>query len=331
MCAYGFYARLENARMLSSANTQATCRFLTAYDGLAMILGSSEALVSWYLIESSSSAIGSFAPGTLHARPLPGTEQRTLFWKAARTVVRRIPRRLALVAGGPDEVAGPPEDAEEEIDESRPEEDAPDEVFDLEADLVDMLEQAGELGEDGFPESGLDLVVAHGVPPAVAAGSSGADDGAVLVALEVPPPPAAAPEGRREEHGPRGAAAITVQVPGGSISYYASKSAFQAVCEASAHGRCVLTRTCRAKGSGPGARPKGGRPVGFLAAWLGHAEACAGKEQHWDPACFANSVETRADLRQRLARLESGRLLMSFERPRVPGEPEEPEDLAGLL
>ena len=129
----------------------------------------------------------------------------------------------------------------------------------------------------------------------------------------------------------RRGAAVTYSVPGGSISYYESKGAFKAVCENRAHGRCVLTRTCKSRGVLPNGGPRGGRPVGFLAAWLGRAEASQDKAGHWIPEAFANSVEVRSGLRAQIANTPSGVRLLAHERPVEPGEAAEPESLEGYL
>ena len=107
------------------------------------------------------------------------------------------------------------------------------------------------------------LAVAEPAPEADAAASSSAAN----VDAAVPDPPAAGV--RRAGTTRLGAmeAAAAFYMAGGRLSFHESKSAFEAVCNR--HPNCNLSRTCKArKATGADGLPVGGRPCGFLAAWL---------------------------------------------------------------
>lgn len=157
---------------------------------------------------------------------------------------------------------------------------------------------------------------------------------------QMPPPPAPPsdpavarpPRASPDMHeGARGRAAVTVHMPGGCIAFYESKRIFQATCDNKAHGQCKLTRTCNSQAAGSHGAPRGGRPVGFLAAWLAHGEHLGSKADHWERAAMESTRQERLELRQRLGDIPSGRLLLSFERTLHEGEPEEHDDLGVYL
>lgn len=291
---------------------------------------SQAATVRWYSLEDSSRPIGVALPGIVPVLPLEGHSEPVRFWTDRGQ--GRIPRYPASQrVDGPqegDEARLALEDAEDNVPE-------PDEGLLDDADgegaeshdelLADLAEQLAKGGfEDPEPQPDTDGGDANA--SGAAAACSGAPED---------PPAAPAPAedaGDAPQVPPRKGASVTYFVPGGSISYYRSKSCFEAVCCAREHGRCVLTRTCRGRpSSGSGSNVVGGRPVGFLAHWLGHAEQCEDKADHWLPARFLGSQAERAALRQQIAGTRDGRLLLSFERERAEGEPEEPASLHGYV
>ena len=81
----------------------------------------------------------------------------------------------------------------------------------------------------------------------------------------------------------------------------------------------------------------GGRPIGFLAAWLaaGLRDDIRTKADHKallrDGAPELASQDLRMHHRNALSLLPGGELIQSFERQRCDGEPVEPETLRGLL
>ena len=116
---------------------------------------------------------------------------------------------------------------------------------------------------------------------------------------------------------------------GGRITYYANNHCFEANCMCG-HGKCVLTRTCRGKRSGA-AVPRGGRPLGFLAAWLHAGLDCPSKAAHWHADAFQSlSYERRCAARAALMLQPNCEVLLAAEREQMDGESEEPENLDGL-
>lgn len=291
---------------------------------------SGQVLVEFYKLEENYVAIGRFVLSTVPALRLRELGSVSL-WPL------RAPRAQGHRPMPSSGSAGPmPEDivADQELmvgDEGMRDESTPDDEEDLHDSLSEqlehILEEAGVLLEPVEvvqpPEQGIEgrPIVANVAPLA-----------------DIPPVP---PVGRRNsqlsapEDGSvrvmRSAAEITYIVPGGSISYYTSKGAFQAVCDAPGHGRCVLTRTAKAKKIGLAGEDLGGRPVGFLAAWLARGVHCSTKEEHWAPDNLQQSQEVRATIRDQIRQTDGGVALLQWERPRGPEEPDEPTTLEGLL
>ena len=138
-----------------------------------------------------------------------------------------------------------------------------------------------------------------------------------------PPPPAPALGGAGIPVG------MTAVLPWGRISWY-RKGVFETVCRNRSHGRCVLTRKPTAFAAGSADRPRGGRPLGFMAAWLQlneHLHTTTGDEKakHWEKEAFQLDLETRQRCREALRAAPGGSDLLTFERPRWADEPEEPE------
>ena len=85
-------------------------------------------------------------------------------------------------------------------------------------------------------------------------------------------------------------AAGTLSVPGGTISYYESKKAYQAVCMNDDHklhsgSRCRLTRAANKQ------------PLGLMVRWLSnHACACDHRTTKYTKAPFAERKQSRDDL-----------------------------------
>ena len=68
------------------------------------------------------------------------------------------------------------------------------------------------------------------------------------------------------------------------MSFY-SKGVFEAVCKNKLHGSCVASRTVSKIVDPELGRPRGGRPLGVLAAWLSK-HGCSSKSEHWDVENF---------------------------------------------
>ena len=126
---------------------------------------------------------------------------------------------------------------------------------------------------------------------------------------------------------PSGAADVVVVFPGvGRISYYSSTKRFYAVCLAHHDRGCVMTRTARPMQSEKGNKCQG-RPLGLLVAWLHQAAApisCTFESHRCKLARKAISHDTRLEARQLLSLTVEGLELLSKERVRRIGEPEEP-------
>ena len=131
------------------------------------------------------------------------------------------------------------------------------------------------------------------------------------------PPPAMAPEPPP---------VITVRLPNGRISFYAKKNSFEAVCSNRKHGKCVMTRTAVGSAASSTSPLSGGRPVGFLAAWLAHAEHTDDKETHWNIDCQLNSVAVRSRARVLVQGSPDGDHLLAQERQVAAGGLEEAAD-----
>lgn len=318
--------------MRANMSSEATGRFLTLYDALAMLEGSAEVFVSWLVLECNAAAIGVFDPSAVCARRLPHCDQDHRIWEEKPTRARRgrpggAQEFEPLGDGG---AAG--DEDEPEADESRPEEEVAGDGFDLEAELQELLEQAEDLAEHGFMADGDDVFGGEW-PPEVAGAVVARPAAADAAPPPAPPAPLSPPVAlaAAAQPGNRRGAEVTYYVPGGSISFYRSKNAFEAVCDHPAHGRCVLTRTARGKAAGGEGIPRGGRPVGFLAAWLSAGADCATKADHWQPERLRNVQADRLALRQRIAETPEGARLLTYERAQSAGEEVEPSDLRGLL
>ena len=130
-----------------------------------------------------------------------------------------------------------------------------------------------------------------------------------------------------KEHILRGPCAATAAFAGGRIAFFEGAGFFQAVCNNPLHDRCIMTRSCRAKG---GQGKFGGRPVAFLAAWL-EDNGQVDKAAHWRFADLRLSLEDRLAQRAMIQADAEKSELLRHERPKVDGEDSEPEDLRGLV
>lgn len=177
------------------------------------------------------------------------------------------------------------------------------------ADAVDDLDLDELFGPEISVGSGPFDGDSQTVAPQVAASSSGA-----ATASPDRPPQAA-------RH--KSSATAELVFEGHRISFYLARQEFYAVCGRGCHGKlCRKVRTSR--GSQDTHKSAQGRPLGFLAAWLlgGASEAVDTADAHkWGVAC---TREERVAARARLAACPGAEGLMSYERARRDGEPEEP-------
>lgn len=293
--------------------------------------GCDEVVLKLYKVDSTPSPIGEFLPNIVGVAPLGVGGAEVFLWPGKQRAVPRHPPRPRL--GQKAAVLELMDEGEQSPDNSGDDASMPDDErnaeLDLELELADMLEQWAEIADSGLGVGSEPGDAAGAAAPIASAAPS---EQAPSVPEPAPPVPEAAPRGEGAERragGARSGAAAVCYVPGGTLAYYGSKRAFEAVCENPAHGKCVATRTSTSKGTTADGFPRSGRPVGFLAAWLARAEEAATKAEHW--AMFDNPLEARAGLREQIARTEAGTALQRCERAPAAGEPLEPPTLDGYL
>lgn len=316
----------------SNMQFQASGRFLNEYEALRIAGRRAKVSIDWYQILSSPRPIGLFRANVVAISPMPGAGASQL---RPATGAKGRPRHPPAPRGadGPHEYGAAEVEAErlgaiadDDIDVV----DSEDEEEESDAELAQLLEEVADwsAGGDGVVEGKEaapvepkeDEAMEAALAPEVAGGEEQAPEASVP-----PPPPPAVGEGR-----PRRGATVSVAMPGGTVAYYASKQSFEAVCDHRSHGRCVLTRTKHAKGKTAAGLAKGGRPVGYLAAWLAAGEHEESKAAHWRTENLKPSYDLRATARAQIAASgEAGRLLLSCERPRAEGESDEPASLEG--
>lgn len=113
---------------------------------------------------------------------------------------------------------------------------------------------------------------------------------------------------------------MTAAVGEGFIAYYDKGKRFQATCTQQGHVRCRLTRTSNESAS----RGAQGRPVGLMAAWLGHK---CGPDEHRNPFLVHSFGHgDRLAARRLLRQAPGGDALQACERVRRADEADsEPE------
>ena len=138
----------------------------------------------------------------------------------------------------------------------------------------------------------------------------------------VPPPESSEPASKK----PRSTigALACCEVIGGYVSFY-SKGVFEAVCKNQLHGSCVVSRSVSAIVDPNLGRPRGGRPLGVMLAWLA-AHDCKTKSEHWAIEDFSFSQEERFVHRLGLQESEASKALLSHERKQIQDENVEPPD-----
>ena len=124
----------------------------------------------------------------------------------------------------------------------------------------------------------------------------------------------------------------SIAVEGGRISFY-KDGRFEAVCSNPAHGKCVATRSCKVVKWSPTGVPLGGRPCGWMAAWLSAGVALNTREEHRSSDVENIPYDLRALGRTILQLEPAGADLLLRERQchKDLGEESEPETLDGLI
>ena len=199
---------------------------------------------------------------------------------------------------------------------------------------IEDLEVAFDEKLDGplypAPDDDVDPAEAEDIP----AGDPGASSSGEAIPgppplpppIDAPPPPG--PPAGLEDVGEGEAKSIWLDIPGqGRITWYRGSGTFVAKCRNPTHGKCELTRTDSGEPQAKRYGLVGGRPLGFLAAWLRQGAACEDKPAHWMYGTFDNSYAVREECRRALKLSVQGRALLRKERPQADGESEEPENV----
>ena len=295
-------------------------------------------------MEDSPRGIATIAPTVVPILSMEADSEHAV-WPPPR---RGRKRKTAAPQPGDDaqgelDMAGNPGEEEEELAED--EREVPD--GDEEAEEAEMQQFAGDLfaealeafdersavetGEASSPAEGPGVVAQPGGggeeggagPQEAIAEPAGPAELAGPIAAAQPASPPEPGEGAIRAYSGRGRADVVCHLPeGGRLCYYTSKEAFTAECGNPDHGRCVLTRTSR--GRLKSGRMVGGRPLGYMCAWLlnNHQPEKAG---HWPRGGLIFDREERQAARGLLEGFPGGQALCERERPQVQGEPDEPE------
>lgn len=319
----------ENCVSAGALENQAMGDIFLFYEAMEEIVGKGRLTASFFELEECPRPVGVLQIDTVPVVPLSRCEPFVFFPAPTRGVDRfpRAKRPRAEDMGGAHvglevdmcPVADAPgeEPDNEETDNSSDEAD-----FDLEADLEAMVGESIDMLEAPLQEPAEEQQLVVPVVPG---------PGPEPEPVAHPPPPPAPPLPHPDrDGGRRGRGEAMVVFPHGKISFYASKNVMEATCRVPSHGKCVLTRTVRCRqGTEEHLVPKGGRPLGMLAAWLLKAGAAETKEAHW--AFVRAPLAERVAAREYIKQAEHGPELLAMEREQKPTEPEEPETLSGLL
>ena len=194
--------------------------------------------------------------------------------------------------------------------------------------LVDDVAVGSDLGchfEDEHESVNDVAAVASDLAGVLAEEEPRDDEGHVEGPLEPPPlpPPPVVLDYVVDWTSPMPADNLTVMVGSGTIAFYVKTRVLVAVCRCAAHraevGGCRKERA-RFQGRGLGQ----GRPIGFLASWLGNANEYANGFQHkWH--CQPGH-EARMLARYRLGQSAEGRRILRCERKAFEGDGLEPLD-----
>ena len=278
--------------------------------------------VSFYCLESTEELVEHLRPSPVPAMPMFGGSA-TIFWKGekskASTVdlseVATICDRIVHVHGaGSDAMAAGSEiDAMDgEVDVSEPGVGGNEGDSTPKSELDKLIEEACEeqvidaggddVGKEGFTfaEDGGDLLQDIAVVAASASAGDGtpgpidcdpvpAGKGTSSSSTDLPPPPTPHELPRVRSRRSAIGAQASIEVDGGFIAYY-TKGVFEAVCRT--HDSCVVSRTVSKVTDRELGRPRGGRPLGVMAAWLSK-HRCATKDDHWDYENFCVAYEER--------------------------------------
>ena len=304
----------ETAESADRVYVQATIGCAVLHKALPWLRGRRTVDMRLYELEETARAIPRFIVDVVPLVPLQGCRE------ALRVLPRPRARRARGVGGaggGPNVPRGGPADGGGESDSSVVElghaEEDPDPLADLLAVAAEAFEQPiVEMAPPAEPPL---------PPPEMAPPPSPAE-------FEVPPSPVAGANNNLGRVGRRGQPLCTVVFPLGRISYYRNGN-FQATCKRPGHLDCNQTRRGRrdaiadaaSSSTAPPRAQTGGRPLGYLAAWISDCHAGETKAEHtsgW--TIMAITPEKCRRAREVLGGLPGGQDLMAYERPLRPGE-----------
>eukprot|EP00971_Amphidinium_carterae_P262010 5197117-Amphidinium_carterae.2 len=343
---------------------QATLQFHTEFLGLQCMCNQCSWGLAWYSLEQSGRPHPSLKPDKVRVLAWNGNPSPVHLWPIRRQRKRPRAQFLDYSNGQAEQIEQPllddlgdsDYDEEHEAREMGDMDAHPDcgeandanELVLLQAEALDFLMALEEEARQQEPE---ETSSTKGKPPHVAPASeatlgqtaevTGADSSAApattmhvegSISSALPAHEAASSErvpGVAPVRVSSTQAAASVCLPFGKIAFHYSKMGFEAQC--SRHKNCNLSRTALAKGKKKNlfGWPLGGRPVGFLAAWLSDVEPNT-KEEHKNLARLCGyTLASRTAARDHVASLPDGTQLLSYERKQEAKEPAEPNELDG--
>ena len=319
----------------STVRVKATNRPLRLMKGLFPMEKFQFAKLSIYELEEADRPVVSFRPDIVPIVPMQGCPEEVSVWPPPPRAAPRRPRGRGR-GGAEVDAEGSPRDAvedEPEVSDGDGGADADFGMDELEAIFIEAMED-GSFALPDDPQEG-DEVDAPLPPPPLPPPAApplvveAPDTGGAASSSDAPPPVAPLPPALDVA---REVVVVWVELPGqGKITYYRKSGNFVAKCANRLHGKCELTRTTSAAPQKGRLFTIGGRPLGFMAAWLARGCDCVDKPAHWQHANFDNSLVARQEARAALGRTAQGRALLQQERDLAPGEPEEPLDLTPYM
>ena len=329
---------------------EASNRYLSEHQAMDMLDSSKAWALQFYMLDESQKPITRMQPDIVPILPLGNPTQIWPVKYKARAPKRVEEPILGLNLHGAVPVLDRPEeegdyDGDEDDEDSDVilEEEPPQDQDDgtLELDMLEamILEQegldfVGELNPGSVPTS-----AAQSNEAAASVAPAESSPAARVVPDNLVPPVV---EGRQPKRsrtaavGLRVAALDCIDVANGRIAWYENKAAFEAKCTVPEHnvgGTCKLTRSGMLRKRSRDGVPLGGRPLGFLMAWLESAHECPDKQSHWLKSEWEARYtrERRSACRAELAASLDGQALLAHERERDNREEAEPATLDGLL
>eukprot|EP00971_Amphidinium_carterae_P291983 5796253-Amphidinium_carterae.3 len=345
---------------------EATDVFLSSYEACVKLCPACTWSFKPFVLESTMRPLVSFCPGEVSVVPMQGVATEMQLWpKLRRPRQKRAKAKAAHDGTALVPIASAPSLVEEALPlgiELGEQEFDVDEAFEnlgsddeelslahqellLRAEAMEAIDVAidhAKKGGKGKTESSTskaeqplhtdieaipDDVIAEPLGPSAIASSSAASTHAPIVLTSAHSDPAAVRS--TPVRGVVASASAGIVCPEGKISYHESKRSFEAVCRL--HKGCVLTRSADGRKVKGHAEKVGGRPLGFLMAWLEQAEHTSTKAEHWCTTTFNFTYAQRVVARQRLEGFTGATDLLQYEkRKQSVADPDEPLSLLGI-